>query len=78
MVKRGDVMMGWQSNRRQPYVRFHKNRSSNGLQILGIALIVLGLLLLFICIPGWAWAALAGILLVLAGFLLLRLNSGRR
>ena len=39
-----------------------------------MALIALGLLLLFLCIPGWAWAALAGCLLVAAGFLLIRVS----
>ena len=43
---------------------------------IGVSLIALGLLLLFLCIPGWAWAAMAGCLLVAAGFLLIRI--GRR
>ena len=47
------------------------------LQLIGGALVAVGLLLLFLCIPGWAWAALAGIILVAAGVLLIRL-SGRR
>lgn len=51
---------------------------SSVLQIIGIVLIAVGLLLLFICIPGWAWAAIIGILLILAGYFLLRLNSSGR
>lgn len=47
------------------------------LQIIGGALVAVGLLLLFLCIPGWAWAALAGIVLVAAGVLLIRLSGGR-
>lgn len=43
-------------------------------QIIGLVLIGLGLLLLFLCIPGWAWAALAGCLLVVAGLLLIRVS----
>ena len=43
-------------------------------QIIGFALIGLGLLLLFLCIPGWAWAALAGCLLVAAGLLMIRVS----
>ena len=43
-------------------------------QIIGLALIGLGLLLLFLCIPGWAWAALAGCLLVAVGLLLIRVS----
>ena len=45
-------------------------------KLIGFSLIGLGLLLLFLCIPGWAWAALAGCLLVAAGLLLIRV-SGR-
>ena len=48
------------------------------IQAAGAILIALGLLLLFACIPGWAWAALAGIALILAGELLIRLGRGRR
>ncbi len=47
------------------------------LQWIGGVLIAAGLLLLFLCIPGWAWAALAGVVLVIGGVLLLRL-AGRR
>ena len=43
-------------------------------KIIGFALIALGALLLFLCIPGWAWAALAGCLLVVAGLLVIRLS----
>jgi hypothetical protein len=45
------------------------------LQIIGLVLIAIGLLLLFLCIPGWAWAALIGIILIMAGYLLLRLSG---
>lgn len=34
----------------------------------GCVLISAGLLLLFLCIPGWAWAALSGAALVCAGW----------
>lgn len=51
-------------------------RQGSVLPAVGWVLIAAGLLLLFVCVPGWAWAALAGILLVLAGYALLRL--GRR
>ena len=37
-------------------------------KLLGCVLISAGLLLLFLCIPGWAWAALAGMTLVCAGW----------
>jgi len=56
----------------------YRQRSNPAVQAAGIVLIAFGLTLLFICIPGWAWAAAAGLLLITAGYLLLRLNDGRR
>ncbi len=40
-------------------------------KLLGCVLISGGLLLLFLCIPGWAWMALAGAALVFLGFALI-------
>ena len=40
-------------------------------KLLGCGLIAAGLLLLFLCIPGWAWAALAGTALICAGWALI-------
>lgn len=45
--------------------------------MLGAVLAAAGLILLFMCIPGWAWAALGGILLIAAGYVLIRLDMGR-
>lgn len=47
-----------------------------GLLIAGIVLVVSGLLVLLLCIPAWAWAALLGMALAAAGLLLICL--GRR
>ena len=45
---------------------------SEGLwKLLGCVFISAGLLLLFLCIPGWAWAALAGATLICAGWALI-------
>ena len=61
--------------RRQPtYSRCYRG---GGLPVLGAVLVAAGLILLFMCIPGWAWAALAGILLIAAGYVLIRLDMGR-
>lgn len=60
------------------YIQSYRRKPLTILHTLGILLIMMGLLLLFICIPGWAWAAAAGILLIIAGYLLLRLQDGRR
>ena len=48
------------------------------LSIVGIMLIGAGLLLLFLCIPGWFWAALAGAVLIVLGWLLLRAGMDGR
>ena len=42
--------------------------------LLRAVLLLLGLTLMFLCIPGWAWAALAGILLIIAGYVLISLS----
>ena len=70
-VKWGMTMVHGRS--RCPPKKSYKQRSHTA-QIIGLALIGLGLLLLFLCIPGWAWAALAGCLLVAAGLLLIRVS----
>lgn len=51
-------------------------RRSPPLLFAGWLLLGAGLLLMFLCIPGWAWAALAGILLICAGYALIRLAMG--
>lgn len=70
-VKRGIVMHKRRS--RCPPQRTYRQGVKLA-RIIGVTLIALGLLLLFLCIPGWAWAALAGCLLVAAGFLLIRVS----
>lgn len=53
-------------------------RTGGGLlTVLGAVLIGAGLLLLFLCIPGWFWAALAGAGLIVVGWLLVMLGRGR-
>ena len=50
-----------------------------GLQLGSVyALLALGVLLLFLCIPCWAWLALLGLGLIVAGALLLRLSKAWR
>ena len=49
------------------------NPAQPTLLIIGVVLLGLGLLLMFLCIPGWAWAILAGIALIAAGYALIRL-----
>ena len=44
-------------------------------EIVGYVLLVLGIILLFFCIPGWAWLAVLGLALMIAGYFLLRLSN---
>ena len=68
--------MKWQAQQTSAYVRCYPTKGNNRiLLIIGLVLIAIGLLLLFICIPGWAWAALIGIVLIAVGYLLLRLSG---
>lgn len=50
---------------------------ASALPVVGVVLAGIGLILLFACIPGWAWAALAGLLLIAVGYGLIRLGKGR-
>ena len=56
--------------------RPRRSRSLQPLAAVGILLLAAGLLLMFLCIPGWAWAALAGVLLIAAGCALIHLSRG--
>lgn len=40
--------------------------------LVGAVLLAAGLLVLFLCIPDWAWLALLGVALIVAGCLLLK------
>ena len=35
-----------------------------GVKLLGVVMLAAGMALLFLCVPGWAWAAIAGAVLV--------------
>lgn len=53
-----------------------RSRAMPPLAVVGVILLAAGLLLMFLCIPGWAWAALAGVLLIAAGCALIHLSRG--
>ena len=42
------------------------------IRLLGLVLIAAGMVLLFLCIPGWAWAAMIGAAMIVAGMCILR------
>lgn len=46
--------------------------------LIGAVLAAVGLVVLFLCVPDWAWLALLGVILVALGYLLLKRSiSGR-
>jgi len=45
------------------------------LKAAGIALLLLGAVLLFVSIPFWAWWALIGLGMIVLGFVLMRLSN---
>lgn len=48
------------------------------LRIAGCVLLAAGILLLFVCIPNWAWCALIAVGMIAAGLVLLKLSMGWR
>lgn len=48
------------------------------LMIVGYAFLLVGVILLFVCIPGWAWVALLGLVFLIAGYLLLKISRAWR
>ena len=67
--------MSW---RREEDVRvqcYPRGRSA-ALRIAGFALIGAGILLILLCVPGWAWLFVLGAALILAGLLLIRKREG--
>ena len=60
------------------YTRCYKQPGNQALVLAGIVLVGLGVVLLFLCIPGWAWVALLGFVLICAGLVLLRLGKAGR
>ena len=61
-----------------PVEKSYPSGKNTPLMIAGYALLALGVLLLFLCIPCWAWLALLGLGLIVAGALLLRLSKAWR
>ena len=62
----------------RPYEKCFPTGDSKPLVIAGYALVVVGVILLFCCIPFWAWLALIGVGLMAVGVLLLRIGRAWR
>lgn len=65
--------MGRGSRRRPHPVR--RMRDTPEIRLLGVLLLAAGMVLLFLCVPGWAWAALIGAALVAAGLWLVTFGA---
>ena len=63
--------MPWRSEE-NVQTKCYPSAGSTLLRILGFVLIGLGLFLILLCVPGWAWLAAIGAALVLLGLLLIR------
>lgn len=61
-----------------PVQKCYPSGTNGPLTAAGYALLGLGVLLLFLCVPCWAWLALLGLGLIVAGALLLRLSKAWR
>ena len=48
------------------------------LAVAGYVLLAAGIVILFVCIPHWAWLALLGVGLIALGWIVLRLSSAWR
>ena len=62
----------------KPYEKCFPSGENRLMTIVGYGLIVLGVVLLFCCIPGWAWIALLGVAMMAAGVLLLKISRAWR
>lgn len=60
--------------RRRPRPK-RRLRDTPEIRLLGVLLLAIGLVLLFLCVPGWAWAALTGAALVAAGLWLVTFGA---
>lgn len=50
-------------------------RDTPEIRLLGVLLLAAGMVLLFLCVPGWAWAALIGAALVACGLWLVTFGA---
>ena len=62
----------------KPYERCYPGGGNKIASILGYLLLAAGVILLFCCIPCWAWLALIGVCLMAVGILLLKIGRAWR
>ena len=61
-----------------PQSAVHAYPCRSCVSLIGYVLLAAGVILLFICIPGWAWLALFGVALIAAGWLVLKMGTAWR
>lgn len=54
------------------HVSCYPSKGGKAASIIGILLIAVGVLLIILCVPLWAWLAIVGAALILVGLLLVR------
>ena len=62
----------------KPYEKCYSTGGGKPVMIAGYALIIIGVILLFCCIPCWAWVALIGVGMMVAGVILLKISRAWR
>ena len=62
----------------QPYEKCFPTGESKPTALIGYGFVVVGVILLFCCIPCWAWVALIGVGLICLGALLLKISRAWR
>ena len=67
--------MPWQREN-EVRVQCYPSGRSAILRIAGFLLIGAGIILILLCVPGWAWLAFVGAALILLGIMLIRKQGG--
>lgn len=62
----------------RPYEKCFPAGDSKPMSWIGYSLVIVGVVLLFCCIPCWAWVALLGVGLMCLGALLLKISRAWR
>ena len=62
----------------KPVQKCYPSGHGAGLTIIGYALLIAGIVLLFVCIPHWALFALLGVVLIAIGLMLLKWSKAWR
>ena len=62
----------------QEQVVCHRPKENRTVVVIGAVLVGVGALLLFLCVPGWAWTALLALAFICVGLVLLKIGKNGR